>query len=66
MPECLGTTLAQASMPNQARRQLLEERQDVAALQLTADEHVAFRVGAMDLKYRRRDIETDSRDCLYD
>jgi hypothetical protein len=51
---------------NQARRQLLEERQDVAALQLTADEHVAFRVGAMDLKYRRRDIETDSRDCLYD
>ena len=37
--------------PNQARRQLLEERQDVAALQLTADEHVAFRVDAVHLKY---------------
>ena len=48
------------------RNRFADGRQDVAALQLTADEHVAFRVGAMDLKYRRRDIETDSRDCLYD
>jgi putative transposase len=35
---------------NEARRQLLEERQDVAALQLTADEHVASRVDAVHLK----------------
>jgi hypothetical protein len=32
---------------HQARRQLLEERQEVAALQLTADQHVAFRVDAV-------------------
>ena len=51
---------------NEARQQLLEERQDVAALQLTADEHVAFRVDAVDLKYRLCDIETDSRDRLHD
>jgi hypothetical protein len=29
---------------NEARWQLLEERQDVTALQLTADEQFAFRV----------------------
>jgi hypothetical protein len=33
--------------PNQARLQLLEKRQDVAALQLTADGHLAFRVDAV-------------------
>ena len=38
--------------PDQVRRQLLEERQEVAALQLTADQHVAFRVDAVHLKYR--------------
>ena len=37
---------------NQARRQLLEERQDVPALQLTADEHLAFRINAVHLKNR--------------
>jgi hypothetical protein len=36
--------------PNQAWRQLLEERQNVAALQLTADQHIAFRVDAVHLK----------------
>ena len=51
---------------NQARRQLLEERQDVAALQLTADDHLAFRVNAVHLKYRLCDIETDGRDGLHD
>jgi hypothetical protein len=50
---------------NQARLQLLEERQDLAALQLTADEHVAFRVDAVDLKHRLCDIETDCRDRLH-
>src|SRR2546428_9577079 len=51
---------------NQAWWQLLEERQDVTALQLTADEHVDFRVDAVDLKDRFCDIETDSRDGLHD
>ena len=45
--------------PNQAWRQLLEERQDMAALQLTADEHIAFRVDAVRLKYRLGNVETD-------
>src|SRR6266540_3602857 len=44
---------------NEARRQLLKERQDGAPLQLTADENVAFRVDAVDLKYRLGDVETD-------
>jgi len=40
-----------ASHPTrQARWQLLKERQDVAALQLTAEEYLAFRVDAVDLK----------------
>src|SRR5206468_12378283 len=52
--------------PNQARLQLLEKRQDVAALQLTADGHLAFRVDAVDLKNRLRDIETDCCDHLHD
>src|SRR3990172_11706274 len=51
---------------NQAWRQLLEERQDVAPLQLTANEHVAFRVDAVHLKYRLRDVETDCRNRLHD
>src|SRR6266699_1613548 len=51
---------------DQARRQLLEKRQDVASLQLTADDHIAFRVDAVDLKNRLRDIETDCRDRLHD
>ena len=51
---------------NQARRQLLEECQDVTTLQLTADAHVAFNVNAVDLKYRLCDIETDSRNGLHD
>ena len=50
---------------HQARRQLLEERQEVAALQLTADQHVAFRVDAVHLKYRLGDVETDGCDRLH-
>src|SRR6266699_534059 len=50
---------------DQARRQLLEKRQDVAPLQLTADDHMAFRVDAMDLKNRLGDVETDCRDRLH-
>src|ERR1700692_4935014 len=51
---------------NQARRQLLKERQDVAALQLTANDHLAFRVNAVHLKYRLRNVETDGCDRLHD
>ena len=50
--------------PNQARWQLLEEPQNIAALQLTADDHPAFRINAVHLKYRLRNIETDGRDRL--
>jgi hypothetical protein len=52
--------------PDQARLQLLEECQDIAALQLAADEHLAFRVGAVHLKDRLRNIETDRCDRLHD
>src|SRR5271167_4363392 len=50
---------------NQARRQLLEECQHVAALQLPADDHPAFRVDAVNLKHRFGDVETDCPDCLH-
>src|SRR4029077_9615151 len=51
---------------NEARRQLLKERQDVAALQLTADEHVAFSVDAVHLKNRLRNVETNCCNRLHD
>jgi hypothetical protein len=50
---------------NQARRQLLKESQNVAPPQLTADNHLAFGIRAMDLKHRLGDVETDSRQCLH-
>src|SRR4029077_2532695 len=51
---------------NEARRQLLEERQHIAAFQLTADDHITIHVDAMNLKDRLCDIETDSRNRLHD
>jgi hypothetical protein len=51
---------------NEAGRKLLEECQDVAALQLTPDYHLAFNVNSMDLKNRFGDVETDCRDRLHD
>ena len=51
--------------PDQARWQLLEKCYDVAPLQLTADDHLAFLVDAMDLKHRFGDVETDRRHCLH-
>jgi hypothetical protein len=36
---------------NQARRQLLKEGQDEAPLQLAAEDHLATRINAVDLKY---------------
>src|SRR6266496_814429 len=37
---------------DKARRQLLEEGNDVTSLQLAPDDHIAFGVNAMDLKNR--------------
>src|SRR6516165_11641940 len=51
---------------DQARRQLLEERQDVAPLQLTTNHHLASGINAMHLKDRLGDVETDCRDRLHD
>src|SRR6266404_1214840 len=48
-----------------SRRQLLEERQHMAALELTADDHIAFRAAAVGLKNRLGDVETDCRDRLH-
>jgi hypothetical protein len=46
-------------------RQLLEEPQYVAALQLTADDHMPCRVDAVNLKHRLRNVETDCRNRLH-
>jgi hypothetical protein len=46
---------------NQARRQLLKERQDVTTLQLPAHHHLAGGINTMHLKDRFSDIETDCR-----
>src|SRR5215470_2578472 len=50
---------------DQARRQLLKERQHRAALQLAADEYIAFRIDAVNLKDRLCDIEADCRNRLH-
>jgi hypothetical protein len=49
---------------NQAWWQLLEEYQHVASLELTADDDIALRIDAVNLKDRLRDIETNCRDRL--
>src|SRR5262245_50863128 len=51
--------------PNEARRHFLEERQDVATLQLTAEDHLAIGVNAVHLKTRLGDVETDGLNCLH-
>src|SRR3954452_20908097 len=50
---------------DQAGWQLLEERQDVATLQLTADDHLPGSINAVHLKDRLGDVETDCRDRLH-
>jgi hypothetical protein len=47
---------------DQARRQLLKKRQNVAPLQSTPNDHLPNSINAVDLKDRLRDIETDCRD----
>lgn len=51
--------------PHEARRQLLEERHDMAPPQLAANDHIACRVDAVDLKHRLCDVKTDRRDRLH-
>src|SRR6266446_6708359 len=48
-----------------SRRQLLEERQHMAALELTADDHIALRADAVGLKNRLGDVETNCCDRLH-
>src|SRR5262249_41205055 len=50
---------------DKARRQLLKKWQNVAALELTANDYITHRVNSVDLKNRLCDIETDCRDCLH-
>jgi len=52
-------------MPNEARRESLEEWQNVTALELAADDYITCRVNSVDLKNRLCDVETDCRDCLH-
>src|SRR5215471_17687627 len=46
--------------------QLAEEGHNLTALQLTADDHVALHIDAMNLEDRLCDIETDRGDRLHD
>jgi hypothetical protein len=50
---------------DQAWRQFLKERQDVATLQLTANDHLSGSIDTVHLEDRLSDVETDCRDRLY-
>ena len=65
MAECLEFTRPMVRRSaglntNQAWRQLLKERQDIAPLQLPADDHLPSSINAMYLKNRLGDVETDN------
>ena len=45
--------------PDKTGRKLLEEREHVTTLKLTAKHDIAIRIDAMNLKHRLRDIEAD-------
>jgi hypothetical protein len=47
---------------DQGRWQLLKNRQDVAALQLTSDNYIALRINAVDLEHRLGDV-VQRREC---
>src|SRR6516165_2455739 len=49
----------------QARRQLLEKRYDLPALQLPANNHLADTINTVHLKDRLSDIKTDCCDRLH-
>src|SRR5262245_16149410 len=50
---------------NEARRQLLDEWQNVAALELAANEYITCSVNPVDLKNRFGDVEADCRNSLH-
>jgi hypothetical protein len=50
---------------DQAWRQLLEERQDRAPLQLAADDHLASGINSVNLKDRLGDVQPACRDRLH-
>src|SRR5215472_3777477 len=50
---------------DQARRQLLEKRYDLPALQLPANKHLADSINTVHLKDRLSDIKTDCCDRLH-
>jgi hypothetical protein len=50
---------------NQLWWQLPKERQNVPALQLPTNDHLASSINAMRLKDRFGNVETDCRDRLY-
>src|SRR5262245_9281132 len=50
---------------DEARWQLLKKRQNVTALELAANDHIACRIDAVDLKNRLCDVETDRRNRLH-
>jgi hypothetical protein len=50
---------------NQAWWQLLEERQEVAPLQLPADDHLTSGINSVNLEDRLGNVETDCRDRLH-
>jgi hypothetical protein len=49
----------------QAGQQILEEREDRAALEVAADDHLTCRIDAMDLKDRFREVEPDGHDRFH-
>ena len=50
---------------DQARRQLLKERKDIATLQLAADDYLAGGINSVNLEDRLGNVETDCRDRLH-
>jgi hypothetical protein len=68
MAECLKFTRpivrrGASLYADQARWQLLKERQNVATLQLAADDHLASGVNSVNLEDRLGDVETDCCDA---
>src|SRR5215472_1507383 len=50
---------------DQTGLQFLEERQNIATLHFAANNYIACRIDAVNLKNRLSDIKTDRRDCLH-
>jgi hypothetical protein len=55
-----------ATNTSQARWQLFEVCQHISTLELTTEDDIALRIGAVNLENRLRNVETDCRDRLHD